>query len=44
MIISAGVSGSGSVVSLLQYVKWQLFICSSATLSVVHISSVDKGK
>ena len=44
MVISAGVSGSGSLVSLLQYVKRQLFICSSATVSVVHISSVDKGK
>lgn len=44
MIISAGVSGSVSLVSLLQYVKGQLFICFSVTVSVVLISSVDKGK
>ena len=44
MIISGDVSESGSLVSLLQCVKGQLFICSSTTLSVVHISSVNKGK
>ena len=39
MMISAGESGSGSPVLLLQCVKGRLFICASTTASVVLISS-----
>ena len=36
---SAGVSGSGSLVSSLQYVNSRLFICSSTTVGAVLIPS-----